>query len=396
MAINNLKYNDDELYFDIENVDVSFANAIRRCILSDCETIGFNVDEYLNSDLKILNNSSSLHNEFILHRVGLIPINIENIRDFYNSKYKFILHKENNTDSMINVTTEDFKVINTETNKEEETIKFFPPNPHSGEYILILKLKSNPNGDGEKIHIEGHASKSSGSKNARYCPASCVYYRNMIDNAKLEVGYENYLKEANINKSEISEAELKKIRNRFEIEESERFYFTDENDEPNKYNFYIESIGVLKPYIILKDAINIIINKLMVFKSNASKIINENAILDEMEIYDSLERMNATTIVVNNESHTLGNLLQAYISKLNSDTVKFVGYKNPHPLKKNIEIKILTENNDKQTVYNILENTCDSLITILNSIKETVVSTFNIDAKKKIIKKRKSPKKELS
>ena len=32
MAINNLKYEDDELYFDIENVDVSFVNAIRRSI----------------------------------------------------------------------------------------------------------------------------------------------------------------------------------------------------------------------------------------------------------------------------------------------------------------------------------------------------------------------------
>ena len=297
---------------------------------------------------------------------------------------------------MISVTTEDFTVINTETNKEEETIKFFPPNPISGEYILILKLKSNPNGDGEKIHIEGNASRSSGSKNARYCPASCVYYRNMIDENKLNIGFDNFLKESNVNKTEISEAELKKLRNRFQIEESERFYFTDEQDEPNKFNFYIESIGVLKPYVILKDALNILINKLMVFKSNVSKIINENTTLEEMEIYDSLERMNATTIVVHEESHTLGNLLQTYISKLNSDTVKFVGYKNPHPLKKFIEIKILTENNDRQQINTVVENTCDSLITMLNSIKETVVSKFNINAKKKIIKKRKSPKKDLN
>ena len=155
MSLNIVNHDNETINFDMEDVDTSFVNALRRLVLSDYETIGFNTDEYLNSDLKIIDNTSSLHNEFILHRFGLVPINIEDVNTFYNSKYTFSLQKENTTTEMISVTTEDFKVINTETNEEEPSINFFPPNKNTGEYILLLKLKSNPNNKGEKINIEG-------------------------------------------------------------------------------------------------------------------------------------------------------------------------------------------------------------------------------------------------
>ena len=115
-SLTNLKKTNDTLTLNINNVDVSFPNALRRIILSDIETVAFNTDEYLNSDLKILTNTTPLHNEFILHRLGLIPINITNVDDFNTNKYKFILNKENTTNDIISVTTEDFEVYDTESN----------------------------------------------------------------------------------------------------------------------------------------------------------------------------------------------------------------------------------------------------------------------------------------
>ena len=44
----------------------------------------------------------------------------------------------------MDVTTADFEVVNTETGKREETLDFFPPNRITGENILIVKLKPNP------------------------------------------------------------------------------------------------------------------------------------------------------------------------------------------------------------------------------------------------------------
>ena len=59
----------DTLKFTIKKCNSSFANAIRRIILSDVETVSFDIDDYINSDLKVIKNTSSLHNEFLLHKV---------------------------------------------------------------------------------------------------------------------------------------------------------------------------------------------------------------------------------------------------------------------------------------------------------------------------------------
>ena len=60
-AKDNLK-----LEFELTNLNVSFVNALRRIILSEVETVGFNTDDYINSDLKVIENTTSAHNEFIL------------------------------------------------------------------------------------------------------------------------------------------------------------------------------------------------------------------------------------------------------------------------------------------------------------------------------------------
>lgn len=387
MSIKVIEHKNDELYLEFENIDSSLVNAIRRTILSDCETVAFNTDEYLNSDLKILKNTSSLHNEFILHRVGLIPINIKDIINFYSSKYKFILNKSNTTNNIISVTTEDFKIINTETNKEEPSIHFFPPNNITKEYIQILKLKPNPNSKGEEIHIEGKASKSSGSKNARFSPVSCIYYKNKMDKEKIQKALKEFLK----TKKTLEKKEIEKISKRFIIEEGERHFYTDENDEPNIFEFYIESVGVVSPELILIESIVILINKLTKLKNNINKIVNENVSLDNISIQTSLETMQAYTITIQNESHTLGNLLQSYISKVNNDTINFVGYKNPHPLKNMIEIKLSPKIYSLEETNNIFTNTCDHLIDILQKYKEYIYKYFKlkqpITIKKKLSKK---------
>ena len=58
----------DTIHFDVENCNSSFVNAIRRTVITDVETVSFDTEDYNNSDLRVLKNTSSLHNEFILHR----------------------------------------------------------------------------------------------------------------------------------------------------------------------------------------------------------------------------------------------------------------------------------------------------------------------------------------
>ena len=364
-SLTNLKKTIDTLKMNINNVDVSFVNALRRVILSDIETVAFNTDEYLNSDLKILTNTTPLHNEFILHRLGLIPINITDTVDFNTSKYKFILNKENTTNDIISVTTEDFEVYDTETNTRLDTTEFFPVDNITGEYILLLKLKPSISFQkaGEKIHIEGKASKSTGSKNARFSPASCVIHTYVFD----EVKFNDAIKEKNITNIE-----------RFKIEEGERYFKTNENDEPSEFNFTIESVGIYEPEIIFKNSLNVLAKKILNLKNNVSRIIEENAVIETVSVIQSLETMEAFTIVVENETHTLGNLIQSYLS-LHPD-INFCAYRNPHPLIEKIEFKIQTKDNELGTLNRALKDTINVLIDTINNFNKVNNDKFKIKA----------------
>ena len=81
---------DNDFYnfrFDLENVSVALANSIRRAILSEIPTIAFDdmpnkhfdfMNKKYDKSIKIISNQSPLHNEFLSHRVSLIPLNINN------------------------------------------------------------------------------------------------------------------------------------------------------------------------------------------------------------------------------------------------------------------------------------------------------------------------------
>ena len=73
--------------FDLENVSVAFANSIRRAILSEVPTIAFDdmpnkhfafLNKHLDKSIKIISNQSPLHNEFLAHRISMIPLNLHN------------------------------------------------------------------------------------------------------------------------------------------------------------------------------------------------------------------------------------------------------------------------------------------------------------------------------
>ena len=176
------KKNENEMYFEINNVYPAFINSLRRIALSELVTVGFNTEDYINSDLKVIQNTGVLHNEFILHRLSMIPIHYKDINMFDVNKYKFVLKKENNTNSVMNVTSGDIEVYDSETNKKLPSKDFFPA--ENNNHILITKLKPNPNKQGEMIHIEGKSSKFSGKKNAHYQPVSCFTYSNKQDPQK--------------------------------------------------------------------------------------------------------------------------------------------------------------------------------------------------------------------
>ena len=378
----------ETLKFDVSNCSSSFVNAIRRTIITGVETISFNTDDYENSDLKIIENTTSLHNEFILHRMGLIPIYNDNVSTYNPDNYKFTLKKENNTQNIIDVTTNDIEVLNLETNTKEDTEKFFPRNEITKDHILIVKLKPNPNGEGQKIHMEGKSSKGVGSTHIRFSPVSNVLFINKQDPEKVDAGFNEYIKQLQeSNNVTFNEGELKKLARRFQIEKAERLYYVDENNDPNVFEFTIESCGVLKPHRILIESLSTLEGKL---KNMISEL--ENAFSGKpssIKIKDSECVMKSFDIIIENESHTLGNLVQSYINKNYKQEDIFVGYMNPHPLKNEIFFRIKAENINK--VKDIVNTTSLQLIETFNRLRSEVLKEFEGKVvfkpkKKKVVK----------
>ena len=360
------KPDEETMKFVVSGCNSSFVNAIRRTILSEVETIGFNIDNYEESDLKVIKNSSSLHNEFLLHRIGLIPINVEDVDGFNPDNYKFILQKKNNTNKLIHVTTKDIKVKNLQTDQFEDTLSFFPANKITGDNILIITLKNNPTGEGEEINIEGRCSKGCGKDNSRYSPVSCVVFTNRKDPEKAQKAFEEMISGL----AEVpTEQELQILAKRFDIEESERHFYVDENGDPDQFDFIIESVGVISPEEIFKRALKKLVEKLNTFNKNLEHALDSKE--SSISVRESSSVMNGFDITIENENHTLGFLLQTYINKLNEDV--FVGYMNPHPLQKNIKIRVNFNDSDINTVKDIFDKTTSYLIGEFNKLMASVM-----------------------
>ena len=72
--VNILQNDENSLNFELKNTNVSFANAIRRTIISDIPTVVF--DE---KNTTFHSNTTRLNNEILKQRLGCIPIFINDL-----------------------------------------------------------------------------------------------------------------------------------------------------------------------------------------------------------------------------------------------------------------------------------------------------------------------------
>ena len=126
-----------------------------------------------------------------------------------------------------------------------------------------------------------------------------------------------------------------------------------EQIKDDEFIFKLESRGQISENDILKRACMIIKLKLELIKNKFSdKVINGNEI----------------ELTLQNEDHTLGNLITSYLQ--NNNNVSYAGYKIDHPLQRKVEI-ILKTNGSKKLKTIFLE-TLDTIIYNFNKFEKKI------------------------
>ncbi len=382
---NNFKYTDsDTLTFNIDGFDCSFANAIRRTIIGEVPTIGFRTEYGRESDIKIKKNTSALHNEFLSHRLSLIPIhyNYNKYDDFDPDKYLFIIKKKNTTSKTINVTTED--IVVKDITKDPATIlsdsftkDLFPPDPITKDYILINRLKPSKGGtseDGEELDITMRATMGIGNEHASFCPTCVSIFSNRRDEEKVEQAFKEIIIKKNAERKgndSLSKAEIEKERQSFDVLDADRHFLTDEYGEPNAFTFTIESDGRIPSHIILR-------NSLDIFKNNLAKFAQRVKDPEKVEVYSSDCIMNSFDVAMEDEDYTMGYLIQTYIFKLYKDVdnpvVNYIASNVPHPLENKLVFRVaMVEQSSKpEVIRDLMANTCQHLMGEISKLRVQV------------------------
>jgi len=392
--------------FELANINFSTANAIRRLMISHVKTVGFRTEPYKACDIKVLVNDTPLHNQFSIHRLAMIPINVPNPDKFNVDDYQFIIDVANNTNAIRNITTEDFQIKQISTNKflpQEEVKRFFPPDPITGDYVLLNKLRpkyfvphqtlsrevqAEMAKDFDKavedvmhFHIEAKASISNGFENGHYSPVAVACYVNTVDPKRAEEGLRAYI-DAQIEKAKNIGAEQptqEKMKRRFELTEQGRFFYMNDRQEPNVFTFKIETVGVIPSLVVFHRAIEILKDKITTFVSNLVAR-NEEVIV----ITPSSQLAGGYDIIVQNEDDTLGNIVQTHLCLMFADfnlpnekrKLKFIGYKRPHPLEKRIIFSIQGNNdNVEQLITDVIKPGCSEINKMLNKIQSELEGT---------------------
>ena len=470
----NVKRGLDNVSFELTGVNTNIANALRRCILSEIPVYGFEDEPKhvfstwrhnsipIPRGINIVENTSSLHNEFISHRIGLIPIYcarpivsefnkdicdrvfkpstdesrirelegklmglsadseermvIEELLQNEREMPEFTLDITNDnttrqalkngdyyktfgrdckvdisSNNIVRVTSDMF---HTKLGDELDYIKYdprifeeFKDDKGEGlqEYAVIVTLKPGVDGDGQSLKAVVRPNPGIARYHSKYCPVGTVSYsfKRIEDTKMVRTTFEKSLRQTNRTRvmkglepleTEIfsvddtmtsEDPEVLKLWNNFQIIERDRLYETVDGGAPKYYMFNVESIGSLEPVQIVHDALYMLRLKLI----DIFEYAGDDG-FDYITFTRSSGVMPGIDITINNENHTMGNIITGALN--DNPAIDFAGYKMPHPLQERIVFRITLQSGDNidEAIAIFKDSVYKTILTITELIQD--------------------------
>lgn len=357
-AIHKISKQGDQLFFTLSNVDVSIANAIRRTILSDIPTVVFRSTPHDENGCNVLVNTTRLNDQIIQQRLSAIPVHVKNIDKFPWKNLQIEVNVENITDSIIFVTTEDFKIKNKTDGKflsESQVKEIFPPNAYTAHFIDFVRLRPKLTEEikGDKIHVTADFSIGTAKENGLFNVVSTCSYAFTPNETK--INSELAKKKQQLKDDGKSEHEIEYEIKNWLLLDAKRIY------EENSFDFVIQSVGVFDNEDLVTKACSILCEKLKVLDT----LIED----DKLKIEGSKTTMeNSFDVILENEDYSTGKALEYILYHKffeNDKTLTFIGFSKMHP-------------HDKQSVLRMaFVSAADSSI-IKKLLKEGIVDLIDI------------------
>ena len=297
IKLTNLDQNTRTCEFELTHASTAFANALRRVMIAEVPTFAF-------EHIEFRQNTSPLPDEFIAHRLGLIPLYSERAPDF---KFQSECDCEDGCPKctvlyMINVACDTDKPRIVTTNDLEYFLPdddhAFAPYIEAAQTIRPVEIPAIPGdepvpiticklGKGQVLQVLCKATKGIAREHAKWSPCSCAAYRMdpvirvdqafFVEKAKYDNKYlDNFIGTCpnNVFKKMNSEEEpigvdttdctfCRQCQEYLESEgekDSEGIIVIDQ--VPDKYIFKVESTGALRPEVIVSRAFEILKRKL--------------------------------------------------------------------------------------------------------------------------------------
>jgi DNA-directed RNA polymerase subunit L len=372
------------LLFDVDGVDLCVVNALRRAIMADVRTAAIAFDprggpeSAERNDVEFRKNTTVLHNEFLGHRISLVPLNFDErqLAGFHPSQYKFVLQAKNAGETVLDLTTAHFRVLDAATDAALPNAfrdALFPPSPVTGDHVLLVRLKPGARGDGngEEVDLTCRARLGSGRDHARWSPVSECHFRNRLDPVAYEAALAATLARKGVDPADPASASAG-IRRQHEAFEGQRCFLKNAHGEPCAFEFVLKSETRLRPAHVVRagfEALAAMVRALLrgVQRERVGRAVYDAraavagdggdgaaARVTEVDVLPAPNMDDVYDLVVSPADHTLGNLVQGMLyvrwvraeqgdedsSEGAEDRVRFIGYHQPHPLEDRILFKI--------------------------------------------------------